>query len=825
MTGHGARTPSASGRGVGTPAEPQESTDSIRLGVKELAQFVHRHGDIHYRYEYSALALEGIARQQEYQRDRPESYQCEVGVKATFGPLVVSGRIDGWDPAAALVEEIKTTRADARELHARIGSVNSAQLKLYGAMLVLADPTLGPLRLRLVYLHPDKPTEIVVEERLSRRELVEFFETTCAAYARWMAWTDSRLARRDERLRGASFPHGEFRDGQRRMAKALFRGFRDAADWLVEAPTGSGKTIASVFPACKAMGEGHLDRVVFLTSRTTGQLAAEAAFRDAAGDAAVAVTITAKERICFNPGMPCDPDLCEFARGYYDRMPAARRELLGGGVADRPLVEQVAREHCVCPFELSLDTAAWADAVIGDYNYVFDPVIRLKRLDNERFRRIGLIVDEAHQLGDRVRDMLGMRLRRSVVKAAIEEPGISASLAKGLRSVDRALAKLSKTDVAAGALSRGARGARPSQEGALSRGARGARPSQEGEPDAEREVAWPDGLARAIDRFLGAFAETPLEPDELPALSEAHFDLLRFRRACEWAEEGAFHCLGSHSGRRFEVEIVCTVPGRYIQEILAPFHGSARLSGTLTPTSVFQRIHGFGEDAREYARSDALSTSGLAFPEQLDVLLVPDLSTFYRDRQRTMPDLVRLIDGVCEATPGNILVAFPSFAYARAAAEVFDHPGLRCQESDMTLTEREDFIAWLNDPDGERVGFVVMGGVFAESVDYDSRSVHGVIAVGVGLPPRSLRRDCIAADSVANDIAEDGFEIAYRQPAMTRVVQAVGRVARGDNRGIAVLVDPRFGEPAYQAFMPNWWQPRFVRAGAAPAEVADFWAG
>ena len=792
----------ASEHGIGGTVERPGPTDPIRLGVKELAQFVHRHGDIHYRYEYSALAQEGIARQQEYQRDKPPSYQCEVAVKATFGPLVVSGRIDGWDPVAAVVEEIKTTRANAQELHARIGSVNTAQLKLYGAMLVLTDPALGPLRLRLVYLHPDKPTETVVEECLSRRELIDFFETTCTAYAQWMAWTDSRLSHRDERLRSAPFPHAEFRIGQRRVAKALFRGFRDAADWLVEAPTGSGKTIASVFPALKAMGAGHLDRVVFLTSRTTGQRAAETAFREAAADAAVAVTITAKERICFNPGMPCDPDLCEFARGYYDRMPAARRELLGGGVVDRPLVEQVAREHCVCPFELSLDAAAWADAVIGDYNYVFDPVIRLKRLDNERFRRIGMIVDEAHQLGDRVRDMLGMRLRRSVVKAAIEEADVEPSLAKGLRSVDRALAKLGRVTA-----------------GALSGGARGPGPSQERNPDAEREVAWPDGLVRAIDRFLGTFAETHLEPEALPAVSAAHFDLLRFRRACEWAEEGTFHCLGCHSGRRFEVEIVCTVPGRHIQEILAPFHGSARLSGTLTPTGVFRRIHGFGEE------SDALSTSGLAFPEQLDVLLVPDLSTYYRDRERTMADLVRLIGGVRDATPGNILVAFPSFAYARAAAEVFSHPGLRCQEPDMTLTDREEFIAWLNEPTAGRVAFVVMGGVFAESVDYDGRAVRGIIAVGVGLPPRSLRRDCIAADSAANDIAEDGFEIAYRQPAMTRVVQAVGRVARGDHRGVAVLVDPRFGDPAYQAFMPNWWEPRFVRARAAPGEVADFWSG
>ena len=759
----------------------------IRIGVKELALFVHRRGDIHYRYEFSALAQEGIARQQDYQRDRPPSYRCEVAVSAEFEGLAVSGRIDGWDPAAATVEEIKTTRADARELHARIGSVNSAQLKLYGGMLALADDTLGTLRLRLVYLHPDNAAETVFDERLSRDELIAFFQATCETYASWIAETNARLARRDRRLRNAPFPHAEFRTDQRRLAKVLFRGFRDGADWLIEAPTGTGKTIASVFPALKAMGEGHLDRVAFVTSRTTGQRAAEAAFHDAAGDAAVAVTITAKERICFNPGVPCDPERCEFAHGYYDRMPDARRDLLGGGVADRALVELTARVYRVCPFELSLDAAAWADAVIGDYNYVFDPVTRLKRLDNERFRRIALIVDEAHQLGDRVRDMLGMVLRRSVVKAALAEADLPATLAKSLRSVDRSLGKL-VADV-------------PPDE-----------------HDAEREVAWPKALERAIDRFLASFAETRLEPNALPALSEAHFDLLRFRRACDWAEEGAFHCLVSGAGRRLQVAVACTVPGKHIQETLNAFHGSARLSGTVTPTHVFQRVHGFAEDG------DALSSSGLAFAEQLGVLVVPNISTFYRSRERTMPELVRLIDGVSRATPGNVLVAFPSFAYAQAAAAAYSHPRLRCQEPAMTLAEREDFIGWLNEPDADRLAFAVMGGVFAESVDYDSNALHGVVVVGVGLPPPSLHRDLIARDSAEHDIAEDGFEIAYRQPAMTRVVQAVGRIARGDSRGFAVLVDPRFADPTYQAFMPSWWAPRFVPAQRVAADVVAFWS-
>ena len=770
-----------------------ETDASLRLGVKELAQFVHRRGDIHYRYEFSALAAEGIARQKEYQQHRAASYQREVSVKATYGQLSIHGRIDGWDPEQRLVEEVKTTRADAEALHARIGAVNTAQLKLYGAMLALADETLGTLRLRLVYLHPDEPTETVVEELSARRELIEFFETTCAVYARWIAETNARLVQRDASLRGLGFPYADFRSEQRLLAKTVYRGFRDAADWLVEAPTGSGKTMATVFPALKAMGEGHLDRVVFVTSRTTGQAAAETAFRDAAADVASVVVITAKERICFNPGVPCNPDLCEFASGYYDRMPAARRDLLGRRMADRAVVEAVAGAHRVCPFELSLDTAAWADAVIGDYNYVFDPVVRLKRLDNERFRRVSLIVDEAHQLGDRVRDMLGMCLDRAVVKAALAEQDLPAPLAKGLRSVDRALANIAKdASIDNAGVER---------------------------PGVEYEIECPKSLQRAIDRFLGAFSGVPAERDRLPLTSEAHFDLLRFQRACDWVEEGAFHCVASGRGRRLRIEIICTVPGNYIQSVLEPFHGSARLSGTLTPARVFQRIHGFFEGA------DTLCAGRGAAPERLGVFVVPDLRTFYRDRHATLGDLTRLIAGVAGTSEGNTLVAFPSFEYARAAAATWDHPRLRCQEPKMDLAERAEFIAWISEPGANRVGFVVMGGVFAESVDFDSRALHGVVVVGVGLPPSSLRRDLIATDSVARGVTQDGHEIAYRQPAMTRVVQAVGRIARGDHCGFAVLVDPRFSNPGYRAFMPSWWNPRFVPARRAPAEVAAFWAG
>ena len=419
----------------------------MKVSVKELAEFVHRRGDIHARQQSATLAQEGIARQKSYQADRAEGYRREHRVAASFGELTISGRIDGWDPDARVVEEIKTTRADPHELHARAGDVHEAQLRLYGSMLVLADEALTDLRLRLVYLHPARPDEAVFEETAGRADLIGYFETTCAVYAAWIAGVRARVQDRNRKLAELAFPYGEFRADQRRVAKHLYRAFRDGADWLVEAPTGSGKTMAGLFAALKAMGECELDRLVFLTSRTTGQRAIEEALADAVDGlevdpALTAVTITARDRICFGDGTRCNRTACPFARGYYERMPAARRQLLGRRLIRRGEVESVAREHGVCPFELTLDVVAWADVVVCDYNYVFDPLVRLARLENPLFAKVALIVDEAHQLGERVREMLGSCLSRRAVQAALTESGVPETLARGLGSIDRALAGL-----------------------------------------------------------------------------------------------------------------------------------------------------------------------------------------------------------------------------------------------------------------------------------------------------------------------------------------------------------------------------------------------
>ena len=783
----------------------------MRVSVKELAEFVHRQGDIHYRYQSATLAQEGIARQKSYQQDRGESYRREHRVSATFGELEVSGRIDGWDPAERLVEEVKTTRADPNELHDHAGDIHLAQLRLYGAMLVVADDGLADVCLRLVYLNPANTDETVFDENAGRDDLIGYFETTCAIYAAWIAGVCARVEDRNRELGGMGFPYGDFRKDQRRIAKFLYRGFRDSSDWLVEAPTGSGKTMASLFAALKTMGAGELDRLVFLTSRTTGQRAMEDALIDVvnvleAEHALTAVTVTAKDRICFSTASSCDPTQCEYARGYYERMPAARRELLARRLIRRAEVEAVARVHAVCPFELSLDAMAWADIVVCDYNYVFDPIVRLARLENQVFARVALIVDEAHQLGERVRDMLGSRLSRRKVKGALAESGLPAPLFKGLQSVDRALG------ACAVEVSR-QRNFQRDRQVALAATGRDA-------PDTESVVDEPAPLLRATERLLASALETMVDAERFPETSAVCFEAFQFAHLAENAVDGSFHYIASGTDRDLDVELVCTLPGDHIRECMDRFHGSARVSGSLTPTSVFQEIHGASES------DNVVISEGCFPPEHFGVFLVTDISTFYRDRERTLPRVASLIQGVCTQTAGNYLVALPSYEYAAAVADIVVGLDSRCQHPGMTAEEREDFIDWISEGQTGRVGIIVMGGVFGESVDFPDGALDGVVVIGAGLPPQSLKRDLIASDTAAAGLRDDGDEIAYRQPAMTRVVQAAGRVIRSaSDRGVAVLVDPRFSNSAYRVFLPSRWRIRKVGTRAVAQEVGQFWFG
>ena len=771
-----------------------------RIAVRALAAYACRRGDIHARFDDTADAQEGIATQRRLQRNRGERYQREVTVSTVWlhrgrTHLALAGRIDGVDRSASepTVEEYKTTREDPARVHAHLGALHFAQLTLYAAMLAREEPSVATWRLRLVYCNPDTDASTAYEDQRSPVELERFLDEACSTFALALAKLARHRGARDRKLARLAFPHAEMRAGQRRLAHAVFRAIRDGGTVLAEAPTGSGKTLGTLFPALRAIGDGHCDRAVVLSARGTGQAAAAAALEQLGGRALTlrSVDVTAKQKICFKPEPICDPEICEFARGYYDRLPGALAALLARRRIDRTAVEAVARAHCVCPFELTLDAAVWSDVIVCDYNYVFDPVVKLNRLRGVLGDRVALLIDEAHQLADRVRDSLSTRLDRAAIRAALRAP-IDERLGRALGALDRSLMALRREHVSA----------------------------EERKAPFERpvtEVARLDAaVARAIDVLAARDGGGRALGSRDPAVTTLGYALMRWQRVSAWYDAKRFATLLTGRGREVSVELRCLDPSVHIGAVLGEFESSVRFSGTLTPLQFVDRLHGVAEGERLRVPS--------AFPsERLGVFVVPDIATRYRARAASLDRLVDALGRLVQARAGNYLVALPSFAYLDSVATRFvaafpQHPVVR-QRAAMSDAERREFVAAFAAEARPIVAFAVLGGLFTESIDLPGERLIGMAVVGIGLPPPTVEREALAAC-----LGEEGRLGAYLYPAMTKVVQAAGRLIRSEHDRAAVcLIDDRYLAPEYQDLMPPHWSIRVTPQAELAAALDGFW--
>jgi Rad3-related DNA helicase len=766
----------------------------LKLPIRVLAQLTCRSGDIHFRYDEATLSQEGIALQKRLQRDRGVTYQREVAVNGHWRNeavlLTLAGRADGFDPDAAVVEEFKTTRADPQRLHDHAGSVHRGQLRLYAALLARDAPQHARWRLRLLYCHPDTSIVMPFEETLTVAQLDAFLNACCERLAGRLSALAAHRAFRDAQLRALDFPHPQFRGSQRRLAADVYRTVRDGGALIVEAPTGSGKTMGTLFPALRAMGDGHTDRVVFLSSRTTGQSAAESAAEMLNTSQMVRlVTITAKAKICFMPEPICDPELCEFARGYYDRVEGAVDELVERRTMNRVVIEDVARKHRVCPFELTLDAAVWSDVVLCDYNYVFDPVVRLKRLAGIAHDRVALLVDEAHQLGDRVREGLSTVFLRSTLRAARARMEGS-RVARAAAALDRRLLAL-RTDLV------------------RTRGV--------DRHDFECAIEMPQNILRAAQALFEAFVETAAQRGHDAEVTELTFALVRLLRAAAWFDPARFTVIARGRRRDIEFDIRCVDPSSAIAETLSEFGAHIRFSATLSPFHVYARVHGQSD-----ARALRLPSP---FPrERLGVFVVPDVSTLYRARARSLHALADTLCTLVSAHPGNYLVALPSFEYLDLVAEAFaarapELTTLR-QRRVMSDPERAAYLERFHAAGEPVVGFVVLGGVFTESVDLPGDALIGIAIVGIGLPPPSLERTEMASRFGASY----GAAVAYEQPAMTRVIQAAGRLIRRESdRGVLCLIDGRYLAQPYRDYLPRHWPIQRTPARTLATSLDAFW--
>ena len=407
-------------------APESDSRTRLRVAVRDLATYVHRAGDLDLESFGRSSPVDAIRAHQKVQDSRGEDYRSEVSVGFVVTDdalaLEISGRIDGVLESRAAASSWRRSRPRDGELDAvveRAEPTHWAQLKLY-AYLYGREHGIGTLRLRLTYYQLDEETTRSVEEPAALDDLEVFFRDTVERYLDWAKRVASWRRLRDDSIRETAFPFPSYRDGQREMAVQVYRAIEQSGQLLVRAPTGIGKTLATLFPSLKSVGAGTAGRVVYLTARTTGRALAESALAELArsGLRAKSVTLTAKESICFNPERACNGEECDFARGFYDRIDDAVAEIFTDDDFTRERIERVARRHRVCPFELSLELALAADVLIGDYNYVFDPRVRLRRVFPDRGSDDVLLVDEAHHLLDRARDMYSAELRMQDVARA-----------------------------------------------------------------------------------------------------------------------------------------------------------------------------------------------------------------------------------------------------------------------------------------------------------------------------------------------------------------------------------------------------------------------
>ncbi|MUT66574.1 helicase C-terminal domain-containing protein [Paenibacillus sp. NEAU-GSW1] len=794
---------------------------ALHIAVRPLVEYVYRSGSIESGFQTADAMAEGTKIHQKVQQSYSERDLKEVYLKARIGngELVfeIDGRCDGLligEDGSVTIDEIKSTRMDLAKLSEGL-PVHWGQACCY-AYMYASENGLSEIGVQLTYVSVERDERKRLKRLMAFEELQAMVEGFVRDYAPYARMQLRHAAERGGSITELPFPFASYRSGQRKLAGAVYRTIEEGANLFAKAPTGIGKTISTTFPAIKAMGTGALDRIFYLTARTTTRLAAEEAFaRMAAKGLRIhTVTLTAKASICFQEEVRCDKRLCEYADGHYDRINGAVLDLLSEeSLMTREVVERYARKHRVCPFELSLDAAYGSDIVICDYNYVFDPRVSLKRLSGEQRKRSALLIDEAHQLVDRSREMFSAELEKldflllqRLLKPLWPEGYAAAkaindyfiALRKSLdgerERVDKELpeALIGLLERFAG-LAEGWLGGRRLRTELSGGGVPGAGGSN----------------SDAAEHGLAADADAGSEMELEALLLDVYFASQAFLRSAKLYDE-RFLTYTEVRGNDVRLKLYCLDPSHLLRQTGKSYRSQIYFSATLSPGAYYMDMLGALEEDYTVAVPSPFSR------EQLDVQVVP-LSTRYRDRERSKAPIARLLARLAAERAGNYLVFFPSYAYMNECYEALmaelngggdlQLVDVQLQLPEMPEEERERYLAAFQaGRDRSLIGFAVMGGIFSEGIDLVGERLTGVVVVGVGLPQIGAERDIIK--NYFDDTGKDGYRYAYVYPGMNKVLQAGGRLIRSESdRGVLVLVDDRYLQMEYSRLLPEEWLP------------------
>lgn len=785
--------------------------NNMRISVRNLIEFIYRQGDIDDRIGGMSSAQEGTKLHKIIQKELKD--ECEQSKNETYTNemylsrelsynginITLEGRADGvivTEPDKKVkIIEIKTTVKDLFILEENENFLHWAQGKLYGHIYCEKE-SLDNIDLDLVYCHRENLHTKTFSKTFTREELKDFFNEIMDRYVRWIELQNNWIEERNESIENLDFPFKSYRKGQRELAVNIYRSIKEKRDIYVEAPTGIGKTISTIFPSIKSIPLNSSAKLVYLTAKNITKGVAENSL-DILRNSGLklrTLTLTAKDRICFLEERICNGDACMYAKGHFDRVNDAIIDMLEHNeVFNQEIIESYSEKYRVCPFELSLDLIAWCDFIIGDYNYFFDPKAMIKRMAFDDTPYIFLI-DEAHNLVDRGREMYSAEIKVSDLK---EFKGDFKYKSKKLVGMINKIIKTLKEYMV------GENGKVIISEG--------------------------PGAVLALLRVFTAEGENYLKDHSGETIDEiflnVYFSFLDFIRIGElFSEDFVLYC--NNEDEDVTIKIFCLNPSNVIKQCISGNISTVFFSATLSPMNYFKKL--LGGDEKSYG----IKLNSPFPPENKEVIIKYDIDTRYRYREKSYYPICNYINSTLENHYGNFLVFFPSYEYMKKVYETYSEnyssENIYVQDNIMTEEDRKEFLERFSAMDSaskdhevlcedasnnsnvvveksnnnqRTIGFAVLGGVFSEGIDLIGERLMGAIIIGVGLPKISFERKLI--EEYFNKKGEPGFHYAYTFPGMNKVIQAMGRVIRTEeDKGTIVLLDKRYGSDIYKKLMP-----------------------
>ena len=771
----------------------------LLLSVHQLVDFLLRTGDIDNRIYNSATMQEGTLIHAMYQSRQGDNYVFEYNLIETFDvfdfKVTLEGRADGIIDKGntAIIDEIKSTIVDLEEYYHEQRQWHLGQAKCYALMYAHAKHY-DSISIRLTYIHQvDKSTLVKTFDYLTS-ELEKEIQYLLEEYVEFFTILFNRKIKRNETAGNIKFPYGKFREGQKELAKYSFGIAQNGGILFAEAPTGIGKTVSTLFPCVKAFANTENEKIFYLTAKNSGK---DMAFNTAnllieKGLEASAIEILAKDKVCFCPGKACNPDECPYAKGYYTKI----RKVLVDSIKNRKTfttedITDIATHNAICPFELSLDLSLYMDIIICDYNYFFDPIVYLKRFFDTDASNMVVLVDEAHNLVERGRDMYSASIssfRFEQVKRSLRH--------FDYKSYKKAQTKMSKFFS-----------------------------NYKDYPIGDTAIEFFDsGEIAAMNNYLVACANVNKNHHDVVTeeFTDFYLELNNFIKLLDYYDETFALYVSKKDEDDIKINLFCIDPSKHLRSTLNQVKGKVIFSATLSPANYYLDVIG-GDKTHPL-----LNLPSPFNKKHMKVLVAPKISVRYKNRQDTATKVADYIKEFVSHKIGNYFIYVPSYEYLQMLVPLLQSEDyeLLVQEKDMSEIEKEMFLScFIDKPKKTMLGVAVLGGAFSEGIDLVGERIIGVAIVGVGIPQICFERDIIR--NYFDKTEKKGYEYAYISPGINKVMQALGRVIRSEtDRGVALLIDDRYLTKPYQVIFKNMYSNYEVVTSKEDIkeQVENFWS-